>query len=366
MTNRRKIQLLKPHLPQSGKLLPYLEAIDNNHWYTNFGPLYQSLLKKLSAFFPSNHLCITSSGTSALELALRALKLEQGARVLVPTLTFPASVTAIINAGYTPVLSDICTSCWQLTPYIAEQAMKKHKIDAIMPVATFGVPVEPRQWDRFYELYSIPVIIDAAGAFGNQLMTEHHIQVFSLHATKTFSTGEGGLIVSRSQKRINSLRMATNFGFEPPGVVGGTLPGSNSKLSEYHCAVGLASLESWQQEKFNRQKLLESYLEILQPIDALQTQPNIRNQSVSMFNVKFSEAIDLTRLVEQFSSSNIETRRWYYPLVHHHPYFSDLQIAGSLTNSIELSKNLLGLPFHLGLSSDDIQEVTQLLLHELT
>ena len=107
MTHPRSIPLLVPQLPDRQALTPYLDKIDLNHHYSNFGPLNQALEARLATVFEEHashaiHITTTSSATLGLELTLSSLMLPLGSKIIVPALTFVATLTAIIRAGHVP------------------------------------------------------------------------------------------------------------------------------------------------------------------------------------------------------------------------------------------------------------------------
>lgn len=199
MSKQLPIPLLIPSLPDAAALRPYLERIDQNRYYSNFGPLVKELEARLAHLFATHgsqpiYVTTVSSATSGLELALSSLGLEPGSRVLVPALTFVASLTAIIRAGFVPVVTDIDPLSWLLTPEIARQALAASNAHAVLAVATFGQPQNTRAWHELQQETGVRVVIDAAGAFGDQQLEAADIPlVFSMHATKSLSAGEGVL-----------------------------------------------------------------------------------------------------------------------------------------------------------------------------
>lgn len=357
MTSTR-IPLLVPDMPNADELLPWLRRIDQARWYSNFGPLCKELESALGAMFNARNprpvqLSTVSNATLGLELALMALDLVPGSRVLVPALTFVATATAVVRAGLVPVVSDIDPDSWLLTPDIAREACAALDIGAAMPVATFGCPHEMDGWDRFTADTGRPVVIDAAGAFGNQWETGNATLVFSLHATKSFAAGEGGLVVSRNAELVARVRQLSNFGINldpqattPVGQV--DLPGTNAKMSEYHAAVGLANLPKWPASADARAALYARYRAILEGIGGLeptwQKTPPRLTRTLLCFRVRTSgirEAIEVA-----CRAVNIETRRWYLPLINHHDGLTELPVAGPLTAASVIATDLVGLPFH--------------------
>ena len=113
------IALLKPSLPTAVELRPWLESIDHEGRYTNFGSLCKRLEAKLAETLAGPvgiEISAVSSGTLGLELALAALQLPARARVLLPSLSFAASATAVLRAGLEPVFGDVDLDTWCLSP----------------------------------------------------------------------------------------------------------------------------------------------------------------------------------------------------------------------------------------------------------
>jgi len=167
---RHAIRCLVPDLPPVSALLPYLERIEQNRWYSNFGPLlpeYENRLAGLTGVSAVGGQCVTvSSGTAALELGIAALDLPAGSRALLPALTFPATLLAVLRCGLEPVLCDVSPETWALTPEIALASLKYRDCRLVLPVATFGSPLAADAWDRFALTTEVSVLIDAAAALG--------------------------------------------------------------------------------------------------------------------------------------------------------------------------------------------------------
>lgn len=359
-----QLALLRPDMPSPDELRPWLDRISESRWFTNFGPLCQELEGRLAAsiWHPQQPvIAAVSSGTAGLELALDALDLPRDAGILLPSLTFPATATAVLRAGLTPVFCDVDAHSWALTPNLAREALDSvsGNIAGVLPVAIFGRPLDPLGWDQFTRDTGLPVVIDAAGAFGNQSVGDRTPAVFSLHATKAFAAGEGGIVASCDPEFIARIRDASNFGFRDKSDMV-LRPGTNAKMSEYHAAVGLAALRRWPRSAWRRRLLSARYeralLSRLGGRVVLQ-QGSPRHWIRSVFNVRIPRLQVDEPLLAGLSDRGIECRRWYCPALHEHPAFSRHQRSGELPVTRELSSELLGLPFHLDLNHCDIWRV---------
>ncbi|MGB0496331.1 MAG: DegT/DnrJ/EryC1/StrS family aminotransferase [Kangiellaceae bacterium] len=365
-SNRNLIKCLVPDLPTPKELLPFLERIHENRWYSNFGELsvaFESGIIKLLAETTSDNpneifCCTTSSGTSALEIAIANLNLKASSKILIPSLTFPASATAILRNGLTPLITDVCSETWQLTPELAMNLVEEYDFSAVIPVATFGVPVDSSGWDDFTKKTNIPVIIDAAGAFPFQKIPKLCTVIFSFHATKTFGIGEGGGIFVKNQLLDRKHKHLSNFGFKN-GVIEEV--GFNAKLSEFHSAVGLAQINRWNKTLIKRQSIYAEYDNKLKPNEHLIKQQLVPYGIPSLKVVECQEHANIMK--NRLAVEGIETRQWYFPLLSAHPLFKNkATFTKSQYVSRHLSQHLLGIPFHNFLSDTDIDFVVSRLL----
>ncbi len=370
----KEIASLIPDLPSPQDLLPYLQQIHHNRQYTNFGPLASTFEKQLvellrrvqqKEFSPALDInaSLFSSATTALEIAIASLDLPPQSLVMLPSLTFPATATSVLRNNLKPLLVDVDTKSWQLTPEIAYQIAHDLPIKAVIPVATFGMPLDINAWDAFTLETGIKVIIDAAGAFPFQPLSKDCPVVFSFHATKNFGIGEGGGIFSTCLETTKNYKRLSNFGFHH-GVIDKL--GTNGKLSEYHAAVGLAQIKRWPEIQNKKSIIADYYNDALTEINSisLQEKPSqVAQYFPSLKVIKTHQEAD--KLVQSMHQKNIQCRRWYSPPLHQHPLFSPYQLKTSnktyarLTATDVLSKHLIGLPFHSFLSKQDIDAVTR-------
>ena len=355
----KAISLLVPNMPDTDAMLPYLRRIDAARWYTNFGPLVgeleQALAKELGA--SKAQVVAVANCTLGLELSLVGLGLQPGSRVLIPALTFVATAAAVLRAGLVPILADVNKFSWLLTPEIARGALERHNVGCVLPVATFGCPHPALGWDDFVRDTGVPVVIDAAGAFGNQQVGDLASVVFSFHATKSFGMGEGGLVAGRGSGHLARVRQMSNFGIDISLGIS-TIFGTNAKLSEYHAAVGLAALDRWTDIQVRRKLLLKRFVKALQdmcPDVTLQDRP--MNGVYTILQVLLPHGAANAEIASRLRGRGIETRCWYLPPLTEHPAFSVSVRDGELSTLREIAPRMLGLPFHLELEIDDIERV---------
>jgi len=363
-----------PDMPSADELRPYLKQIDENRWYSNFGPLVTQFEDRMTMHLTGNGeaaapLALTTVATCyhALQIGLQLLRLPENAKVLIPAVTFPACPLAVQHALAEPVLADVDAESWQLTPAIARIIAAKMEIHAVMPVAVYGTPVDGAGWDAFTEETGIPVIIDAAAALEAQAIPAKSLVAHSMHATKPFSIGEGGLLACRDGGLIEEARCISNFGTQLRVAL---QDGSNAKMSEYHGAVALAQMDRWEGIKQRRRV---AYAALRRDIEKtgldLRFQRGIERAIPSVLMLE-SPKEDAVAIVNAMNARHVMAHRMYLPPLYHHPHFSGFTVAGTegkilppgaapeerakvMENSESLQRRLFGLPMHPFITDGD-------------
>ena len=375
-------RFLIPDLPSVAELLPYLRRLDEVRWYSNFGPLVCEFEEKLQRLLaradrtPDQgpiYLTTLVSGHFALEVALHLFGITHGKKVLLPAVTFPACPLSIRHTGAEAVLADVDPVTWTLTPSIARAAAARSQIDAVMPVALYGVPLPVAPWDEFSRETGIPVVIDAAAAVEVQQVPQLGIVAQSLHATKPFGIGEGGILLSRDANLVETARGYSNFGTSERIC---HEDGSNVKMSEYHAAVGLAQLNRWNDVKHRRGELLALYRQHLEPLEEfLSVQPDIETAVVSLFVLLFPRS-NADCVMRDLGKRGISTHRSYFPPLYRHPHFANAAVSDingdvlpgttdgerkleHMGNSESLFAHVVGVPFHSFMSEPDVVTVVE-------
>ncbi|WP_282609720.1 DegT/DnrJ/EryC1/StrS aminotransferase family protein [Pelagibius sp. Alg239-R121] len=358
------VPVMRPRLPAAEEIFPYLSEIDANHWYSNFGPLACRFEDRLSAHFTDDTGCVAavSNGTVGLILALKALAPLPGDLCMLPAFTFTASASAVLAAGLVPWFVDVDPLTWALEPGRAKDYLKSApgRVAAIMPVSVFGRPVAVSAWDELSLETSIPVVIDGAASFDGAEVGQAPV-ILSLHGTKVFGVGEGGAVLSTNKALISEVHSLSNFGFpmsleRKAAGRSALLPGINGKFSEYSAAVGLAGLDSWSATRQRFLEVRDAYLDALADLPALQPQPGGCEDWVSAtinFSIRRARA---TSLIFELDQRGIQARRWWGDGCHAAPAFSsypqsDLPVTEGLVDSV------IGLPFYVGMTRDEILRV---------
>lgn len=360
LATRAAIPCCHPLLPPARALAPYLERIDAQRWYSNYGPLAREFDSRLAAHFDvtDRQVVTVASGTLGLFVALQALGCRAG-RCVMPSCTFVATPHAARMAGLTPHFADVDPVTWALDPDLVRAMVARldERPAAVIPVSPFGAPVDIEAWDRFRDETGIPVVVDAAAAFDSARVGRLPT-VISLHATKAFGVGEGGLVLSRDAGLVEEIQKRSNFGYYQSRVA--QVAATNAKLSEYHCAAGLAALDTWPQRRAALADAACRYVDAL-PAPAFRFLPGFGRQWISGTCSVAIEAADLEGLQEHLGQSGIETRRWWGPGCHAEPAFAD-DPRETLPATERVIASVLCLPFYPDIRGQDIDLVTAAIL----
>lgn len=355
----KAIPVTKPFLPPKKDYDFYLNQIWESQWLTNMGPLSKKLEKELARFLNVEHLLFVTNGTIALQMAIKALDLK--GEIITTPFSFVATCSSIVWEGCIPVFVDIDKNTLNIDPKKIEAAITG-KTSAILATHVYGNPCNVELIQDIANKHNLKVIYDGAHAFGINIKGESvlnygDISICSLHATKLYHSGEGGLMVMKDSTLLQKARYIRNFGIS--GHDSFKELGINGKNSEFHAAMGLANLKYIEVIHKKRKKLTESYDEALEQIGL--TKPvwnNQANKNYAYYPVLFKSEEKLLKTFQVLQEKNIQTRRYFYPsLAKVLPYLR----PSYLTITEDTSKRVLCLPLYYDLSINEVQKICSLI-----
>lgn len=346
----KHIPFLRPNLVKKEAYLSYLSQIDESRIYSNYGSLNSLFESRVldECFKNKGAVTTVNNATTGLMLAISESKRPNGIYALMPSFTFAATPLAAIWCGLEPYFIDIRQSDWCMNEEILSEVLKKlgDKVAVVVPYATFGTALELSYYHTLINA-GIPVVVDAAVSFGTKANTEHFGKgfsgavVFSLHATKSFGIGEGGLVYSGQKKIISKIRQAGNFGFSEKREC--MLQGLNSKLSEYSAAVALATMDAFPDKIKTRRQIYQWYVQQAGELglfkigwDMQKTNGEIVYQLVSALCPEGQSNKDF---INRLSENGIESRSYFCPACHQHTKFrhcshSDLSVTENISSRV--------------------------------
>jgi perosamine synthetase len=349
-----KIPVYQPSL--SGNEKKYVLDCLESTWISSKGFYLKEFEDEFSKKINVKHSAAVSNGTVALHLALLALGVTNGDEVIVPTLTYIASVNAISYVGASPIFVDSLSSTWQIDPADIERKITK-KTKAIMVVHLYGHPCEMDTIMEIAKRYNLYVIEDAAEAFGSRYKNISvgsigHIAVFSFFGNKTITTGEGGMVVTNDQTLIDRTIHFKGQGLAMHRQYWHDIIGYNYRMTNICAAIGLAQLEQADVFIERKREIASIYKKLLQnlPIEGHEEAPNVYH-SYWMFSILLQDENKRDNLRSFLLESGIETRPLFYP-VHTMPMYSSSFQLHRIAE--DLGRRGINLPSYPGLDDHQI------------
>ncbi|HNT86831.1 MAG TPA: DegT/DnrJ/EryC1/StrS family aminotransferase [Candidatus Hydrogenedentes bacterium] len=363
-----RVYVTRPAMPSLESFQAHVAGIWERRWLTNAGRLHGELEGRLAEYLGAPHLSLFCNGTIALLAALRLLKIEGGEVVTTP-FTFPATAHALTWMGLRPVFCDIDPVTLNLDPGRIEAAITP-ETRAILPVHVYGIPCDVDAIQGIADRRGIRVLYDAAHTFGARfrgraLAAYGDAAMLSFHATKLFSTIEGGALVVPDAARKREVDLLKNFGIVDAETV--AVPGINGKMNEFQAAFGLLHLEQVDREIAARRAIAQVYRDGLGEVPGitLPSEPADLEQNYAYFPIFVDPAAfgmsrdDLHRCMLW---ANIEPRKYFHPLCSRYPCYRELPSARPelLPVAERAAERVLCLPVYSELPLDAVRDVCAL------
>lgn len=364
----KPIYVTQPFLPPLKEFIPYLKDIWESKWLTNMGKYHQQFERELADYLGVKYVCLFANGTLALMNALQALRIT--GEVITTPFTFVATTHALHWNGITPVFCDIEPEYCNIDPDKIE-ALITPKTTAILPVHVYGNPCQVDKIAKIADIYGLKVIYDACHAFavklnGISVLNYGDLSVLSFHATKIFTTFEGGAIICHDEKMKKRIDYLKNFGFADEVTVVG--PGINAKMNEFQSALGLLQLKYIDKAIEKRGKIAQIYRKKLSGVSGirfLKEMPGVKH-NYAYFPIFIDEneyGKSRDEVYEELKKHNIYARRYFYPLISQFSTYRGLQSSLSKYLSVaeELTKKVLCLPVNTELKQKVVNSIIRLL-----
>jgi len=359
------VYVTRPTMPPLEEYTEYLRGIWERRWLTNDGVLHQELERRLSAYLGTEHVSLFCNGTIALLVALNTLRINSGEVITTP-FTFPATAHVLYWNGLRPVFCDVEEQTLNLDPARIERLIGPDT-KAILAVHVYGIPCDIEAIEQIAGRHGLHVIYDAAHAFGvkyhgHPIVDYGDLAMLSFHATKLFSTIEGGALISRTAAQRSRINFLKNFGIAGEEEIIG--PGINGKMDEFQAAFGLLHLRMVDEEIARRKVLAMIYRERLADLPGLRllretpgTEPNYAYVPVLVNAVEFR--LSRNELFQALRSCNIISRKYFYPLVSRAPCYAALPSAdpARLPVAERAAHDVLCLPIYGTLSASAVHRI---------
>ncbi len=366
----KRLPLIAPNPPRLSEHLDAVRRVEASGVFSNNGPEVRTFEARVTEKLFGGHGASLAVGnaTLGLMLAIRhasgmrtgGLNPKPGTLAIMPALTFAATAQAAAWAGLTPLVCDIDPDDWGACALAEERLLQRYgeRVGVILPYATFGNAIDLDRYVHFQKRYGVGVVIDAASSLGTLDDAGEGFGarapfavVHSMHATKTFAVGEGGLIHSGDVDLIATLRAMGNFGFE--GGRNATLPGINAKLTEIMAIMAQVKLAEIDTIAAHRAALETTYREAL---DGFQVQAvSGRRRATQFMAVLLPERLAHHRdaIVEAIEADGVGCGRYFSPHLGEQPWFQATAMIEPTPVADKVAGRMLSLPITDAMTLDD-------------
>jgi perosamine synthetase len=362
ITITEKISITKPSITDLE--IKYVNDAIRNGWGPKCYDYIYKFEKQFAEYQQQSYALATSSCTGAIHIALMALGVKASDEVIIPDITWIASVEPVLYIGAKPVFVDVLKDTWCINPEKVEAAITP-KTKAILVVHVYGNLVDMDAIMAIAKKHNLLVLEDAAEGLGSEYKGRKagsigDAGVFSFHGTKTMSTGEGGMLVTNNQAIIERAKILNDHGRDPK--IGKTFwmkeYGYKYKMSNLQAAMGCAQIERADELIEKKRQIFNWYKEFLADVPC-KLNPELQGTKNSywMPTAIIDESIEFNRedLFSYLSKNNIDSRPFFYPLTSL-PMFQD---KPENKVSYSIYQRGINMPSHHELTMDDIYRVTQ-------
>jgi len=343
-----------------------VSAVLRSGWLTD-GQKTKEFEEEIRRYVGVNYAVATTSCTTALELALRALEIQPTDEVIVPDFTHPSTGNIVRWIGAQAVLVDVDLVTYNIDPSEIEKAITR-KTRCILPVSWGGNPLDMDPLIEMKEKYDLFIVEDAACSLGAEYNgkktgTIADITCFSFHPRKVITTGEGGMAVTKNPVYAEKLESLKRFGMKTKkGETEFIQLGTNCKLSDILSAVGLAQIKKIDAIINKRIELANNYNRLLSEIDSVIPPKKTDNTKhiYQTYAAYIQKQGSRDKIIEDLEKENVETQIGTYAL-HMQPSYERVKKIGKLDRAEKLYRNLLALPMSHSMTKEDQEYVVSLI-----
>jgi len=336
------------------------------------GPIVKEFENLFSDYIGTKYGVAVNSGTSALEIVLKAIGIKNNDEVIIPTQTFVSTASSVLNNGGIPIFCDIDNN--HLIDFEDLKRKINQKTKAVIIVHFCGlIHPEILKIKDYCDQRNIILVEDAAHAHGAKINEKYagnigHFGCFSFFSTKIMNTGgEGGFITTNNLADYNKCKSISAIGIDlHSNTELYSIAGSNNRMTEIQSIIGISQLNELDTFIDHRINLSDTYKEILAPLKKsglirFQDFPGNIRHPFWKFMVMFNEDIDREKIKNELSVDGIAVDWPYHPLLHLQPLFKNIYNIeeGYLIRSERLSKRHICLPIHKNIKPENVQFISQ-------
>lgn len=360
-----RVPLAQPEL--IGNEYKYLFDAFSSTWISSIGGYITRFEDSFSNYCGMRYGVATSNGTTALHLALMALGIGEGDEVIVPDITFAATINAVIYTGATPVIVDIEEDSWCIDPKEIQKAIT-NKTKAIIPVHIYGQPCDMNAIMEIAKTHNLYIVEDCAEAHGacfdgKKVGSFGVISCFSFFGNKVITTGEGGMCLTNDERLNQKMRILRDHGMSKERRYYHEVIGYNYRMTNLQAAIGTAQVERVDEILGWRNKLEIKYREILSSVKGIKLQAlNLPKREKIAWLVSICvQKKYRDKIIEILKNNAIDARPFFIPLSEMDIY---KKYAKECVVSKRISKEGINLPT-TGTVSDEVIRKIRVLIEEV-
>jgi len=357
-----RIPVSEPKLGE--KELEYVTECVKSSWISSKGKFVEQFEKKFGEYCQARHAISTTSGTTALHLALASLDVKRSDEVIIPTFTMIATANSVVYTGAKPVLIDSEPFTWNMDVTKIEEKISA-KTKAIMVVHTYGHPVDMEPVLDIAKDHELYVVEDAAEAHGAEYKGKKvgalgDIGCFSFYANKIITTGEGGMVVTNNEELANKARLLKDMAFEKEKRFWHRYLGFNYRMTNMQAAIGVAQMKKIDQFVEIRRRNASLYNSLLKDVEGIVLPPEAdwAKNVYWMYSVLIEDSFGLSRneLMNHLMKNGIETRTFFNP-IHVQPLYHKRYKREKYPIAEGLSLKGVNLPSSNALGRGEIEQI---------
>ena len=347
-----------------GLIQDLIELLDSGNYVSNVS--VENFEKEFSKFVEAQYAIGVSSGSSALEIGLKALGIKSGDEVIVPSLTFIATIEAILTVGAVPVLVDIDKKTWNIDPICLGNAINK-KTKAVLPVHLHGRLADMEKIMKIAEENEIMVIEDAAQAHGANRNGKTagsigDIAAFSFYPGKNLGAlGEAGAITTNNQIYFEKCKLIRNYGSREKYKH--VIRGNNFRMDELQGKFlirKLGYLKKWTEQRIKNAKVYDKIL------DDMKISHTTEDTGTHVYHIYSVLVENRDKVMIEMKSRGIEVSSHYPVPCHKQEGYKDfIKLGSKLSQTEYVTSRLLSLPMDESLNTRDIEFICKKLEESL-
>lgn len=329
-------------------------------WVT-MGPKVSRLEREVAAYVGVKHAVAVSSGTAALDVALKVLGIGPGDEVIVPAFTYIATANAVLYQHATPVLADVDPVTFNLDPDDVRRRVTP-RTKGILPIDYGGQAADYDGLEAIVREHGLHLVQDGAESLGGEykkrrLCSFGTVSTVSFHAAKVITSVEGGMVLTNNGELAERARIVRNQGEDPSNKYNHVLLGHNYRMTDLHAAVGLAQFGRLHEVLRKRQEIAAFYTEHLAEFGDAILLPVVKPENRHAWFFYPILVPHRDRIAQYLRDKGIDTRiAWPLP-IHQQPLYRDRFGESRFPVAERVAATILNLPLYYGMTEEEMRYV---------